>query len=271
MKNKEASKAIGIFDSGVGGLTVFAAVRRHLPNESLVYLGDTARVPYGIRSAETILRYSMECCGFLAGQNVKAIVVACNTASAYALQELTQKFDLPIIGVVGSGVRAALDGKSNASIGVIGTAATVASGIYGRMIRAESPASRVTEVACPLFVPLVEEGWLEGEVTEAVIQKHCAPFVEAPVDRLILGCTHYPLLKEALQKVLGHGVRLVDSAEEVAKDLLFLLQEKRLLADSQIKSENKIFVTDLPQKFQQVATLFLNSQLPPIEKVSVQW
>ncbi len=261
-------RPIGIFDSGIGGLTVLSAIRRALPEESLIYLGDTARVPYGIRSAETIVQYSKECCAFLAQKNVKAIVIACNTASSYAFPKMAENFPFPILGVVGPGVKAVLESNGSGPIGVIGTTATIASHVYQKLIQYKKPETTIVEIACPLFVPLVEEGWTEGEVTEKVIRQYLEPFLQQSIQRVVLACTHYPLLKKSLQKVLGSNVVLIDSAEEVARNLKEILSEKGLLHSGGDQSSVQIFVTDIPQKFKEIAARFLDFPVPPVQKIS---
>ena len=263
------SRPIGIFDSGLGGLTVFKAVRELLPDESLIYLGDTARVPYGIRSAETIIRYSGECCTFLAGKNVKAIVIACNTASAHALPSLMGRFSFPLLGVIEPGVKAALAASVSQSIGVIGTPATIASNAYAQKVKEGCARAHVVSLACPLFVPLVEEGWIDNEVTEAVVRRYLGTLRNEKIDTLILGCTHYPLLKNAIAATVNHGVKLIDSAEEVAKTLQRLLTEKNLLEARGVQPTQELYVTDLPARFETIASRFLGTALPPIKRIAL--
>ena len=260
---------IGIFDSGVGGLTVMAAIQRLLPNESLVYLGDTARVPYGNKSADTILRYTEECCTFLAAKNVKAIVVACNTASAHAFPYLTHKFHFPVMGVIAPGVECALRTTRNRHIGVIGTEATIQSDVYAKELKKRENDVTITSLACPLFVPLVEEDWLDNEVTMAAAKKYLADLNQDGVDTLILGCTHYPLLKRIIAKVVGEKVRLVDSAEAVALALQELLQEKSLLSEQTEGASSQLYVTDLSSRFENIARRFLNRAVPSVKRVTL--
>ena len=207
---------IGIFDSGVGGLTVVEQIRRALPFEDLIYLGDTARVPYGTKSPSTIVRFASEDTQFLLRQNVKAVVVACNTASAWALPQLKKRFSVPIFGVIAPGAQAAVAVTRNHRIGVIGTTATIRSQAYTREILARDRRAKVFVRACPLLVPLVEEGWIDHEVTRRVLAEYLSPFREYRIDTLVLGCTHYPLLKNAIQQLLKERVALVDSAEACA-------------------------------------------------------
>ena len=259
---------IGIFDSGLGGLTVFAAIKRRLPRESLVYLGDTARVPYGTKSDETVVRYSLENAEFLESHGVKAIVLACNTASAIALPALTARSHIPVIGVVDPGARAALMHEGVHTVGVIGTPATIASDAYGRALRAERNV-KVLSIACALFVPLVEEGWGAGDIPRRVAEEYLGPLKKAHIEVLILGCTHYPLMKEVIREVMGEGVRLVDSGEATADTLARLLDERGLAAESTHIPEDRIYVTDVPGKFETVARRFLGDGLPKVQRVSL--
>ena len=208
---------LGVFDSGIGGLTVARALFERLPRESVVYFGDTARVPYGPKSPETVRRYSAEILAYLVRRGVKAVVVACNTSTAHALEHLQAHSPVPVVGVIAPGARAAVAATQTGAIGVIGTAGTIASGAYTRAIQALKPGAKVQAQACPLFVPLVEEGWFDHPAAELIAREYLAPLVRAHVDVLVLGCTHYPLLKPLLARVMGKGVTLVDSAEETAK------------------------------------------------------
>lgn len=260
---------IGIFDSGIGGLTVFAAVRKALPGESLLYLGDTARVPYGTKSAETIVRYARECAWFLVERGVKALVVACNTASAYALPDLSGRLPIPILGVVEPGAAAALEVSKSRVIGVIGTSATVASNAYGNALKAKDPKARIVSRACPLFVPLVEEGWIDNDVAIAAAHRYLDGLTGEGIDTLILGCTHYPLLSPVIQRVVGEGVRLVDSAETTAKALGRLLAERGIAAPSGGRASHHLYVTDLPARFEAIARRFLDDDLPPVTRVDL--
>ena len=211
-----ADAPIGVFDSGLGGLTVAAEVMRQLPAEGLIYFGDTARVPYGPKAPSTVRRYSREIASFLEREGVKAIVVACNTATAHALTALRAELHVPVIGVIEPGARAAVAATRSGNVGVIGTAGTIRSGAYERAIRELAPDARITVQPCPLFVPLVEEGWLDKDATRLVAEEYLEPLIDAGVDSVVLGCTHYPLLKPMLAAVLGNGVQLIDSAAESA-------------------------------------------------------
>ena len=256
---------IGIFDSGLGGLTVFREIERALPGEDLIYVGDTARVPYGVKSAETVTRYSQEICDFLLRQKVKAIVVACNTASALALPKLKQIYSIPLLGVLEPGVQAALRVSRSASVGVIGTEGTIQSESYVRSLKQRHHDIRVNAVACPLFVPLVEEGWVDHEVTRRVAQIYLEPMQGKAIDTLILGCTHYPLLKKVLQETLGQDVTLVDSAWETAQSLKRLLVENKLLKTATQGGEHRYYSTDAPHKMRALAKRFLGHELENIQ------
>ena len=255
---------IGVFDSGLGGLTVAHAIMRQLPGESLIYFGDTARVPYGPKSPDTVRRYSREISAFLIEQGVKAIVVACNTATAHALPALRDELKVPVIGVVEPGARAAVRATRTGHIGVIGTAGTIRSQAYVRAIHAENPDVRVTALACPLFVPLVEEGWTSHDATRLVAEEYLAPFVKDAVDTLVLGCTHYPLLKPLIGEIVGRSVRLIDSAEETAADARRMLAANDLAAgDGQ--GEYRFIASDDPQQFLTLGRRFLGSAIERVE------
>ena len=255
---------IGVFDSGIGGLTVAQAIMRQLPGESLIYFGDTARVPYGPKSPETVRRYSHEIAAFLLDQGVKAIVVACNTATAHALPMLEAELAVPVIGVVGPGARAAVKASRRGRIGVIGTEGTIKSGAYVKAIHAESPDAIVTVRACPLFVPLVEEGWNDSEATRLIAAEYLAPFAHDEVDTLVLGCTHYPLLKRVIGETIGRAVRLIDSAEETAADTRRMLDE-HALATSAKHGSYRFVASDDPAQFLQLGQRFFGDALERVE------
>jgi glutamate racemase len=254
--------AIGVFDSGVGGLTVVSALRRRLPGESILYLGDTARLPYGSKSPDTVTRYTRRNIEFLTERGVKAVVVACNTASALALPNLEMR-ELPTWGVIEPGARKAA-AVSKGRVGVIATEATVRSDAYGKALRAVRPDLEILSQACPLFVPLVEEGWHDDPVTEQVAGRYLRPLLDAGVDTLVLGCTHYPLLKPVLERVAGPEVTLVDSAEEVADMVAAGLAEKHL--QSTHEATHHFCVTDSGQTFQRLARTILKD-----DSVSLEW
>ena len=254
------NRPIGVFDSGVGGLTVAREIMRQLPNERIVYFGDTARVPYGNKSRETITKFSRQIVRFLETQQIKAIVVACNTASAYALEELEKEVDLPMIGVVKPGVRAALGATKNKKIGVVATEATIHSGIYSRYIEKNDKDVRVLGKACPLFVPLVEEGLWEDPVTDEIARRYLAELIDSGIDTLILGCTHYPMLRSTVAKIMGESVTLVNPAYETARELKQLLEEKDLESEHRpgLGTElYRFFVSDAADKFQRFANSIL--------------
>ena len=265
---------IGVFDSGVGGLTVAREIMRQIPNERIVYFGDTARVPYGSKSQDTIIRYSRQIIRFLKTKGVKAIVVACNTASAYALETIRPEVDIPIIGVVKPGAKVAAQTTKNGKIGVIGTEGTVKSGIYTEMIHKENSRAEVMGKACPLFVPLVEEGWMKDPVTETVARRYLKPFQESDIDTLILGCTHYPLLRSMVGQIMGEAVHLVNPAYETAVELKQLLEEQKIANDGnhgEGEKKYQFYVSDAAEKFMQFANSILpydieSTQLIPIEE-----
>ncbi len=256
--NRES--AIGVFDSGIGGLTVLQRIMEALPRENTVYLGDTARAPYGTKSVETVLRYSFENSAFLMEKGVKIVVVACNTSTAIALESLRETLSVPVVGVIEPGVRRALGITKNKKVGVIGTEATIQSGAYTRALKAANPGIEVYSRACPLFVPLVEEGWIDNEIVEMTVQAYLGSLRQSGIDTLILGCTHYPLLKKAIRKFLGRGVQLVDSAEETAKEVGGVLSAKSL-ARKNGKAVHSFFVSDAPDRFVKVGRRFLGEKV----------
>jgi len=263
------AKPIGIFDSGLGGLTVARAIHAALPAEDLVYLGDTARVPYGTRSAETVIKYAIGCAERLLSYDIKLLVVACNTASGVALGELEARLSIPVLGVIQPGAKAGVNATRSGRIGVLATSGTVASGAYERAIRSENSAMRVFAQAAPLFVPLAEEGWVTGRVPRLAAERYLAPLVEVDVDTIVLGCTHYPLLNETIHDVaaelLGHDVVVVDSAEATAA----ALRETQAAdpAAPRARGELRILVTDLPGQFASSASRFLGN---PVQGLDIQ-
>jgi glutamate racemase len=260
---------IGVFDSGVGGLTVLRAVLERLPGESTLYLGDTARVPYGTKSAEVVTRYSLKNAGFLLERGIKLLVVACNTASAVALPALSAVLPVPVLGVIAPGARAALARTRGGSVGVIGTPGTIRSGAYQRELQAGGEAVRVTARACPLFVPLAEEGWTHGDVPRLVAREYLQGFERERVDTLVLGCTHYPLLKDIIAEVVGPGVALVDSAEATAAAVAGLLEREGTLAPAGHAPTHGFFVTDVPERFVEVGARFLGRPIAAAEQVDL--
>ncbi|MCI9073228.1 MAG: glutamate racemase [Lachnospiraceae bacterium] len=254
--HKDKDAPVGVFDSGVGGLTVAREIMRQIPNEKIIYFGDTARVPYGSKSKETVTRFSRQIVRFLSTFQVKAIVVACNTASACALDELEQESDIPIIGVVKPGARVASEVTRNGRIGVIGTEATIGSKIYNQYITELNRDVTIYGKACPLFVPLVEEGLWVDPVTDEIARRYLAELIDVDIDTLILGCTHYPLIRSALGRIMGETVSLVNPAYETARELKELLGEKGLLGDhAPALGENQyqFYVSDMAEKFKNFA------------------
>ncbi len=260
---------IGVFDSGLGGLTVVKAIRNILPNESIIYFGDTARVPYGNKSPELIKEYSLQITDFLLGRRTKIIVVACNTATALALNTLQDKLDIPIIGVVKPGVDSAINLTKNNRIGVIGTISTISSRVYENELTTSNHSIKVASSACPLFVPLAEEGWLNEPATKLIAKKYLEPINQANVDTLILGCTHYPLLKEVIQETVSTEIKLVDSAQAMASETVKSLINYELLNDQNTKGDLKLFVSDLPARFETVASRFLGEKISNVEKIQL--
>ena len=247
------SQPIGVFDSGIGGLTVVSALRKLLPNESIFYLGDTARIPYGSRSAATVQRYSLEIAALLLKENAKTVVVACNTASAVALAPLTDSLPVTVTGVILPGAQAAIAATRNGHVGVIGTRATIRSGAYESALRSLEPQVRVSARACPLLVPLIEEGWLQSPITDKIIMQYLGPLVEAGIDTLVLGCTHYPLLRDAMARLLGDTITLVDSAENCARAVRELLVREKLCTPQTDPGNLQVALTDPPDNFLRVA------------------
>ena len=252
--------AIGIFDSGVGGLTVMHELVEALPAESFVYLGDTGRYPYGNKSPETVTRYSLENASFLVDKGIKLLVVACNAASSVALDALRAECRVPVIGVIEPGAKAAATSSVNGRVGVIGTEVTIASGAYTRALKRLRPRLEIYTRACPLFVPLAEEGWTDNEVATATIGLYLGSLQKSGIDTLILGCTHYPLLKRAIGDFLGKGVRLVDSAEETAREVRETLRDNGLLR-RRGRGATSFFVTDVPDRFVKVGRRFLGERV----------
>jgi glutamate racemase len=269
--NKNAAP-VGVFDSGVGGLTVAREIMRQLPNENLVYFGDTARVPYGSKSRDNIIRYSRQIIHFLKTKGVKAIVIACNTASALALDVVREESDIPIIGVVEPGARAALQITQTKKIGVIGTEATVQSAMYGKIIKGLDPTVSVIGKACPLFVPLVEEGFAKHKVTEEIIDYYLASMKESDIDSLILGCTHYPLLRSRIRAYLGDKIQLVNPAYETAMDLKYILKESGM-ENAGKEGEHatySFYVSDAADKFKQFANSILPYDIETTQQINIE-
>lgn len=286
---------IGVFDSGIGGLTVLKEIIIALPYEDTLYLGDTARLPYGTKSEETVIKYAIENTRFLLKYNIRLLVVACNTASAVSLSQLRKQFTIPIIGVIEAGARAASRATKNCKVGIIGTETTVSSGAYTKAIREINADIETFGQSCPLFVPLVEEGWIDDDVTLAVAKRYLGGLKDKGIDTLVLGCTHYPLLKGIIQKVMGDNVRLIDSAEETASEVKEVLLGLNITEETtmschpelvsgslmmqreeipkQARDDNKdipvrrYFVTDVPRRFEEQGSRFLGERIGKVEKV----
>ncbi len=289
---KISDRPIGVFDSGVGGLTVMKEIMLQLPEENVLYIGDTARVPYGIRSAETVTRYSLEMVDFLVGKGIKLLVVACNTASAVALTAIKKRFDIPVVGVIEPGARGAMEATRSKKIGVIGTEGTIKSNSYVHAINAlygNKPIvitehgtirfDRYFEVniedltiftkACPLFVPLAEEGWSSNDVAVLTAQHYLEGLKREPIDTLVLGCTHYPLLKDVIAGVMGADIALIDSAQETVKELRRTLIQYGIENTSHTEPLRRFYVTDAPERFIKVGERFLGEKIEHIEKINI--
>ncbi|WP_352420290.1 glutamate racemase [Proteiniborus sp.] len=264
------NRPIGIFDSGIGGLTVLKEIAEQLPHEDIIYFGDTARIPYGTKSRETIIKYAFQCIKFLLSKNVKAIVIACNTASALAYEEALQAFDVPILGVIQPGAKATINKTKNNKIGVIGTTATINSDAYQSSIRSLNKSAEVIGIACPLFVQIVEDGWEDTDVALITAEKYLMELKEHNVDTLVLGCTHYPILRYTLSKVMGEKVSLVNPAFETAKEIKNLLKQKDLLTDTTDKPIYNYYVSDDPEKFRRIGGNIMNKNIVSIEKVDIE-
>ena len=264
---------IGVFDSGVGGLTVAREIMRQIPQERIVYFGDTARVPYGSKSTDTLIRYTRQIVRFLQTQKVKAIVIACNTASAYALEEIEAELDIPIIGVVKPGAKVAAETTANGKIGVIATEGTIGSHIYLRYIKEINPEAEVIGKACPLFVPLVEEGLWQDPVTDEIAKRYLTELIDIGIDTLILGCTHYPLIRSTVGKTMGEGVTLVNPAYETARELKELLTKKGLLNEEEAKlGDNRycFYVSDAAEKFKRFANSIIKYGILSAKVINIE-
>ena len=269
-----ADLPIGVFDSGVGGLTVVKEIINQMPNERIVYFGDTARVPYGSKSRDTVVRYSRQIVRFLLEQNVKAIAVACNTASAYAIPEIEAECPVPVIGVIRPGARTAVEGTRNGRIGVIGTRATITSGSYKEYIREIMPGAEVFGQACPLFVPLVEEGLWEDPVTDEIARRYMASLIDRDIDTLIMGCTHYPLIRKTIGRAAGDKVLLVNPAYETARELRKLLESRSLISGHRYElgstvPQYRVYVSDMADQFQKFANSIIKYGILAAEKIDI--
>ncbi len=259
------NKPIGVFDSGIGGLTVYKALKDKMPHESMIYLGDTARLPYGSKSAGAIIKFSEENARFLLNKKVKLIVIACNSSSSYGVAYLQNKLDIPVIGVIEPGAEEAVK-YSKGKIGVVGTTATISSKAYEKAIIEKNPDIEIITRDCPLFVPLVEEGWIEHKVTRLVIEEYLLPLKEQGIDSLVLGCTHYPVLKDVISDVIGKDIRLIDSGKATAEKVYSILKSFGWLNNSKKQGEDEFYVSDFPERFRKVGEIFLKRN---IEKVSI--
>ncbi|MCK4339288.1 MAG: glutamate racemase [Candidatus Cloacimonetes bacterium] len=255
---------IGIFDSGVGGLTVFDAIRRSLPSQDIIYFGDTARVPYGSKSQNTIIQYSLQNANFLIQQNIKLLIVACNTSSAYALDEVKENFDIPIIGVIESGAKKATKVTKNNKIGIIGTEGTIKSGAYEKVIKELNENCKTFSKSTPLLVPFVEEDWIDHSVTKQVLEEYLKCLIDCDIDTLILGCTHYPVLKNVIKEIIGSKIILIDSAESLASEVFENYSFKN---SKTIKGKYQFYVSDNPEKFKILGKRILNLNLEDVNMV----
>jgi glutamate racemase len=265
--SKAARRPVGVFDSGLGGLTIVREIRRKLPNEPIIYFGDLARLPYGTKSKEQILSFSIQNTLFLIKHKVKAVVIACNSSSSAAYTFLKRHFNLPIVDVIVPAAEAAVEATRNSKIGVIATAATIDSRAYEKAVQKLSPGTKIKTASCPLFVPLVEEGWLNGKITEEIAHVYLDPLHKQHIDTLILGCTHYPLLHKALERVVKGRVQLVDSVAPTVQKLASILEKKGLRYPSPGKGTLKIYVSDRPRNFVSVGEKFLGEKLRHVEVV----
>ncbi len=270
-RNDEASRPIGVFDSGIGGLTVVKELSRLLPNERFIYFGDTARVPYGNKSKDTVIHYSLQIAYFLLKKRIKLLVVACNSASSVSIPTLRRHFHIPIIGVIEPGARSAIASSGNGSIGVIGTLGTISSNSYKRALKKFNSGIKVSQQACPLFVPLAEEGWNKSKIAQNISDEYLKGLAKKGIKSLILGCTHYPLLKEVIQKSVGKKVKLIDSGIETAKEVKKILEKKKLLNvhKKSDRDHSVFYVSDFPHKFREVSQRFLSNELKYVHKVKL--
>lgn len=265
-----STKPIGVFDSGIGGLTVVKRLAATLPNEDIIYFGDTARVPYGSKSNTTVVEYSIQDTNFLLRKNVKAVVVACNTASSVAIKDLKERFTIPIIGMIEPGAARAIKESKNKRIGVIGTRSTISNQAYSREIKRIDGSVRVFEKACPLFVPLAEEGWIGHKATYEIAEEYLEELRNLEIDTLVLGCTHYPILSGVIQKIMGDNLTLIDSGVASAELVKKELREKGLKTDKKESGNCEFYVSDIPTTFKTVAELFLGRPVNEVQKVSLE-
>jgi glutamate racemase len=264
------NRPIGVFDSGLGGLTVLKEIMEMLPTESLVYFGDNGRAPYGTKSKETIVKYTFQDIRFLLNQDIKMIVIGCNTASAYSYERVTNEFDIPVIEVVRPGAAAAVKETKNKKVGIIGTPGTISSGVYERAISNMDSDIKIYSKACPLFVPLAEEGWWDNDIALRTAEEYLIPLKEEGIDTLVLGCTHYPLLQKTISKVMGDGVKLVSSGLEVAKAVKELIDARGLQRDLHINPVYRYYTSDSVEKFEALGNSFLTRNVCSAEKVDIE-
>jgi glutamate racemase len=267
----DKSNPIGIFDSGIGGMTVVKHILSALPGENIIYFGDTARVPYGSKSNSTVIEYSLQNARFLIEKNVKLLVVACNTASSVALDELRNHFDVPVIGMIEPGAQLTMKKSRNKRIGVIGTYSTIGNKAYSEELKRIDPAVFVFEKPCPLFVPLAEEGWTDHEATKLIAEEYLNEFRNLEIDTVILGCTHYPILTDVIQEVLGEDIVLIDSGTASTMVVQEYLAASGLLNDSNNQGKQEYFVSDVPSRFKDVAERFLGRNIEHIDKVDLEY
>ena len=266
----EKEKPIGVFDSGIGGLTVVKRIASYLPMEDIVYFGDTARVPYGSKSNDTIIEYGLQDAKFLMHKNIKALVVACNTVSSVALEQLKKTFDIPIIGMIEPGAKMAARESKNKRIGVIGTRSTISNQAYSKRIKKNDPSIHVFERSCPLFVPLAEEGWINHKATYDIAEEYLKEFRKIDIDTLVLGCTHYPILAEIIQEIVGKEVKLIDSGIAAAESVKEELERYNLNTNKFSLGNESFFVSDIPMKFKELAELFLGKPISDVQKIEVE-
>jgi len=264
------SNSVGVFDSGIGGLTVVKKINSFLPNEGIVYFGDTARVPYGSKSNTTVIEYSLQDAKFLISKNVKIIVAACNTASSVALDALRENYNVPVIGMIEPGAKMAASHTKTGKIGVIGTNATISNKAYSSELKKLDNNLTVLEKACPLFVPLAEEGWIDHKATYAIAEEYLAELRESGIDTLILGCTHYPILAGVIQKVMGGAVKLIDSGTAASLIVEKYLEGRNLRNNSTVPGNNNYYVSDLPIKFKETAQRFLGKNIKNVTKIDIE-
>ncbi|MDR2425810.1 MAG: glutamate racemase [Endomicrobium sp.] len=263
------NKPVGIFDSGFGGLTVLSEINKAFPNENLIYFGDTAHVPYGSKSKNTVIKFSKDIASFLIKKDIKMLVIACNTASAFALPVLKKQLGIPVIGVIEPGAKAAVRSTRNKKIGIIGTEGTVDSNSYYKAVKKISAAA-VYQQACPLFVPLVEEGWNKGKITDEIVKRYLKPLISKNIDTLVLGCTHYPLLKKTLKKNVGRNISLIDSAKATASVVKEILSERDMLSEKRNDGKLSFYVSDNPEKFRKIGSCFFAKRIKNVKKVYLE-